>query len=64
MTRKDCAAIAGLTTLVVTILSLAVLQAGINYGEVREQRKAIEAGVGRWQVDAKTGKTFFQYGRE
>lgn len=36
---------------------------GWEIGIGTEQRKAIEAGVGRWTIESKTGKKQFEYGQ-
>lgn len=35
---------------------------GVAIGSLYEQKKAVEAGVGRWVVDEKTGDRRFEYG--
>ena len=46
-------------------ITATVLPIVAHYEAVAEERKkAIDAGVGRWVIDAKTGEKEFVYGRE
>lgn len=36
---------------------------GCDTGRHTERNKAIEAGVGAWKIDARTGESKFEYGK-
>jgi hypothetical protein len=50
--------------LALSMVGLIVFAHGVAYGEDRNRAEAIEANVGRWVIDEKTGDTTFVYGVE
>lgn len=62
------AATACVEAVVVMVLMLAAVlsgcRAGLDAGVRQEQQKAVESGVGRWQIDPATGERYFVYGKE
>lgn len=49
------------TMLFALVLAVLSTMGGMEIGRFTEQFKAIEAGVGQWEADPKTGKTHFVY---
>ncbi len=48
----------------VLIISVTIFGLGVSTSTYYERAKAIEANVGRYAVDPKTGATTFVYGKE
>ena len=48
----------------VCFLLLTVFLLGYSLGTDAERKAAIEAGTGRWVIDAKTGLQSFRHGKE
>jgi len=49
---------------VICCLLLSIVIFGYSLGSDAERKAAIEAGTGRWVIDAKTGRQSFRHGRE
>lgn len=53
----------GALSLVMIGLSIfCFMKAGYDFGKSTEQKRSIEAGVGKWTVNPETGATQFDYG--
>lgn len=57
-----------LFSVLAALMFAVVIGSGVSVGSAvatnQERQKAIEAGVGRWVVDARTGERQFVYGVE
>lgn len=56
------ACVVGGLAVVVVFLAVLTFNAGWSSGAACEQKKAKDAGVGRWVVNQSTGATEFKYG--
>ncbi len=59
---KDSGYIILLLVIAACVMSSLVGWGTGSYVAGREQQKAIDAGVGRWRIDPKSGSSEFEYG--